>query len=170
MPLNPGRPIPIAEHHPDNVGVLAYLGRPARGRTPALSARPGDVEDPYMTLGSHPDVVGWLWDRLGAALPEDARCVVLGTPALAEPTSGLVLAVALGTSYALRLTPDDVPAALESGARTVHHYDSVDVTLDVGAWGAGWVFGTFATAEGASLARAFAHARALGRGPWAPLA
>src|SRR5579871_4830952 len=27
--------------------------------------------DPYMNLGSHPDIVDSLWNKLGAALPED---------------------------------------------------------------------------------------------------
>ena len=107
MPINPGRRIRVADAHPANEGVLAYLRTKERAHTSPLSTKPGDVKDPYYELGTHPDVVEHLWDRLGPALPEDCRCVVLGAVALAQPRSGVVMALGLGTNYALRLTPED---------------------------------------------------------------
>ncbi len=54
------------------------------GRIPkAPLLAPADrVPQPYLRIGSHPDVVQLLWDQLGPALPEDCRAVVPGSPAL----------------------------------------------------------------------------------------
>ncbi len=161
MSFDPGHAIPVDDAHPDNRGVLAYLQRPRNGPHPPLSAPPSAFADPYYELGTHPDVVEQLWDRLGTALPADSRCVVAGTPGLVDPASGFVLAVGLGTGYALRFAPADFHAALAEGATTTHHYRSVDLLLDISTWGPGWVYGSWAAPEAERLARAAAHARAL---------
>jgi hypothetical protein len=132
----------VDEKLPTNGGVLGYLRRRNERGLP-LCAAPDEVGyDPYLSLGSHPDVVERVWKELGAGLPDEARCVVLGTPGLAA--SGLVLAVALGTSYALRLPDDEVAGALESGSVQRHRYGRFGPTLDVEkTFGPSWVFGTF---------------------------
>src|SRR5688500_6103751 len=114
MPIDPGRRIRVADEHPANQGVLAYLRTNERARTSPRSAKPGDVPDPYYQLGTHPDIVEHLWDKLGRALPEDCRCVVVACVALVQPKSGVVIALGLGTSYALRLTAEDLLDALAS--------------------------------------------------------
>jgi hypothetical protein len=109
-------------HHVDstlgaNRTVLEYLAR-GKDESVALVRSPESVQLPYLTLGSHPDIVERVWDELGQELSPDARCVVLGRPALVAPGPGLVLALALGTSYALRVAPGDREAALAEGLRT----------------------------------------------------
>jgi hypothetical protein len=158
MPYSPGRRIEVAERHALNRGVLAYLGRAERASTAPLSARPGDLADPYYQLGTHPDVVEYLWDTLGGTLPEDCRAVVLGTPALVQPDSGVILALGLGTEYALRLTPADAIEARAAGLEVAHHYRTSDSTLDLTSWGEGWFFCRYDRREPEWLARSFEEA------------
>lgn len=165
MPLDPGRSIAVAEAHPANRGVLAHL-RARTSEGAPLTARPGDVPSPYLGLGAHPDVVERVWDQLGWALSEDCRCIVHGTPALVDPGTGLVLALALGTSYVLRIAPADLEGSLAAGARTTHAFAGGG-TLDLATFGPGWVFGRFAAIEADQLAAARAHASHLGDRDWA---
>jgi hypothetical protein len=147
---------PLAAGHPENVGLLAYLaqGRPAG--TPPV-ARPSSVPDPYYGCGCHPDVVEHLWDGLGQVLPRASRALVFGTPALVHATAGIVLAVGLGTSYALRLPApalaDPAAAALES-ARV---FGTSGTRLDLAAWGPFWRFGGYQAREREWLAAAAAE-------------
>jgi hypothetical protein len=167
VPISPGRRIDVAETQPLNRGVLAYLRAHERSAGQPLSARPGDVADPYYQLGSHPDIVEHVWDILGRALPQDCRCVVLGSPALVELRSGIVLALALGTTYTLRLTPADADAAEAAGLKAAHHYQTSGDVLDVAAWGEGWRFGAYDRRESEWLARAIAYVTAAASGPGA---
>jgi len=81
---------------PENGGLLAHLERRnERGRP--LAASPDEFDQPYLSLGSHPDVVERIWHELAPAV--EWRLVVLGTPAAVSPDTGTVLAVAYGTSY-----------------------------------------------------------------------
>jgi hypothetical protein len=132
---------------PDNRGLLDYLT--AAGRDPRLVTAPGEgLRDPYLEAGSHPDVVARVWEELGAELPPEARCLVLGTPALVRAATGTVLAVALGTTYALRVPASRWDEALALGVRQVHLYTAGAVTLDVGErFGPDWVFGLWVEAE-----------------------
>ncbi|MGZ4850161.1 MAG: hypothetical protein ACXV2C_02135 [Candidatus Bathyarchaeia archaeon] len=41
-----------------------------------------DVADPYMSGGSHPEIVVPVWDELGKNLTREGRFVVCGTPVL----------------------------------------------------------------------------------------
>jgi len=149
-------PIRIREDLPANLGVLAYLG-PAAGRAP-LAQAPEDHVDPYQGAGSHPDVVEYLWVRLNGALPADCRVVVYGSPALAHPEAGVILALAMGTSYVLRLQSTDRDTAMAAGAEPVHEYSSpkghvVNAPLQ---FGSDWVFGRWDRREPAWCARSYA--------------
>ena len=130
----------LVRDYPANAGVLDYLGR-GRGNAdqPILKA-PADVSHPYYTLGTHPDLVERLWDRLNARLPEDCRRVVYRTPVLMHPRSGAIFAFGAGTSYALWLPEECLRAALRAGAEQVHTYTG-DRVLDLQTLGRGWVFG-----------------------------
>jgi hypothetical protein len=122
--------------------VLGYLaqGGPPDG-VPVV--RPGPETDTWR-LGAHPDIVAHLWERLNAGLPADCRFLVADSAALVDPDSGLVLAVALGTQYALRVSGQGLLAALEAGHETSHQFATVGRTLDLAAsFGAGWVFGRY---------------------------
>ena len=131
----------VAHERPENAGVLRYLG-PGRGLEHLPVGEPADGAD-RLHLGTHPLVVARLWDKLTAELPSDGRCVIYGSPALVEPQSGVVLAVGIGTQYALRLRPDDRMLALGSGAKLVHTFRTSGGTLDLAtAFGADWTFGT----------------------------
>jgi hypothetical protein len=99
-----------------------------------------------MNAGSHPDIVERVWDQLGAALPPEAAVCILGSPALANP-AGVVLAVAYGTAYVLRLLPADLEAALRAGAQTVMRW-SDGSTTDIGVeFGPDWIFGRWDARE-----------------------
>ena len=124
-----------------NAGVLAYLTR----RSPASLAyqSPGDVANPWMGSGSHPDIVERVWKVLGASIPAECRAIVHGTPALVDPATGLVLAVAIGTQYALRLRATDVAAAVARGAPTATKWSGGE-TLDVReTFGEEWILGSW---------------------------
>jgi len=142
-------PVPDATR-PENAGVLRYLDR--GGSTDEPDPHP-DQADRYH-LGTHPDIVAHLWDTLAAALDGDARAVLRATPVLVDPASGVVVAVGIGTTYALRLTPEDAAAAMADGIATVHVYRTVGRTLDLAAeFGPGWVFGARHDDETAWLRR-----------------
>ena len=142
-------PAPVAT--PVNDGVLRYLGR---GVEPAdvRVARPGPETDTWR-LGAHPDTVEQLWTRLNAALSGDCRFLVADTAALVDPESGVILAVALGTQYALRLSGEGLVAARSDGYETRHEFATVGRTLELEAtFGPGWVFGQYDEREGPWLA------------------
>ena len=126
---------------PENAGALTYLahGRPASEGT--FGPPTADVDQHH--LGTHPSVVTRLWDTLNLALPIDARWLVFDGPALVHP-DGVIVAAAIGTQYALRLRPADRRQAIADGAELVHHFRTVDTTLDLpSTFGAEWVFGRF---------------------------
>jgi hypothetical protein len=141
----------------ENDGVLRYLGRGAPAE-PVVIQRPSPSVDTWR-LGAHPDIVEHLWTRLNAALPSDGRFLVADTAALVDPDSGLVLAVALGTQYAIRLTGAGIAAAEAADYETTHEFRTVGRTLDLAeAFGPGWVFGRYDGREGQWLAETVAAA------------
>jgi hypothetical protein len=81
---------------------------------------PDQGPDPYFECGAHPDIVEHVWERLGKRLPKDARCLLFGTPALVQPTSGVVLVICMGTAYFLR-----VPSARRGDALATGHLQSI---------------------------------------------
>lgn len=137
-----------------NEGVLRYLGQ---GLDPAaVPAEPVPDDVDTWRLGAHPDIVALLWSRLNGALPADAGYLVAGGATLVHPDSGLILAAALGTQYALRLSGEELAAARAAGYETVHTFRSVERTLDLTAtFGAGWVFGRHDAREASWLAESY---------------
>src|SRR5438309_2072950 len=93
------------ESHPANRPVLATLAATAtrRGKQLGPFATADRVKSPYTACDCHPDAVEWVWNRLGATLPEKGYCLVCGRPALVHPHAGVLLAVCLGTAYCLRV-------------------------------------------------------------------
>ena len=135
---------------PENLGSLRYLAH-SRPAVEAFSGPPhADVDRRH--LGTLPAVVDRLWDVLNSALPADARWLVFDGPALVHPESGIILAAAIGSQYALRLQPADLAAAIAAGAELVHTFRTVGTTLDLpAAFGPDWVFGRFDEHEPAWL-------------------
>ncbi|MEQ1516334.1 MAG: hypothetical protein ABL931_07595 [Usitatibacteraceae bacterium] len=105
-------------------------------------AKPEDVAQPYMSLGTHPDLVARLWDELPAKLPVDCRVIFFGRPALMHPASGVVFGFARGThTYALRLPEPQYGAAIRAGAERIMHYPVGQPSMNLATIGAGWLFG-----------------------------
>ena len=103
--------------------------------------------DYYWGAGAHPEVVERLWDQLGENLPKTSRALVFGTPAHVHPDSGVVLAFALGTEYALRLPRRVWRDSRPAGLRTVAQWTgggSTDIVLECGK---DWILGSFAADE-----------------------
>jgi hypothetical protein len=128
--------------HPANAGVLRYLADGADPSTVSIE-RPTAETDTWR-LGAHPDVVEHLWKTLNGALPADGRILLAGGAAVANPRSGELVAVALGTQYAVRLSPAAFDEAVGRGHETAHTFGSVGRSLDLATtFGARWVFGRY---------------------------
>jgi|HubBroStandDraft_4_1064222.scaffolds.fasta_scaffold317918_1 hypothetical protein len=147
--------------HATNSRVVNYLGaknqKSGSKWTENPSCPPESVEQPYLRLGAHPNVVTRLWNNYAAALPARCNWVVYGTPVLVNPGSAVIFACALGTCYAIRLPKDVQSEALELGLDTVHTYSNGEV-LDLADLGDGWVFGHALTEEQRWCVRAFEYA------------
>jgi hypothetical protein len=145
------------DHDPANERVFRYLAQ----RTEAKSGEqpvelPDDPErDYYLESGAHPDIVERLWDQLGKALPADSRALVFGVPALVHRASGIVLAFASGTQYALRLPESIVRARRPAGLKTVVEWTGGGSTDIARECGQEWIFGSFDAAEAEWCAQAF---------------
>lgn len=144
----------VALDRPENAGVLDYLGR-SRGLGDLPVGQSPDEVDRWH-LGTHPRIVERLWDALDAALPVSGRCVIFGSPALVQPVSGIVLAVGIGTQYALRLLPGDLDQEIAEGSEVLHTFETSGGRLDLRErFGPDWVFGRFDEREATSLAATF---------------
>ena len=129
---------------PANARVLAALARLGPGKPEVM--RHDAVPDAYLRCGCHPDIVERLWDQLGPALPQDCRLLIYGTPALAH-ASGLILALGMGTRYALRIPPSCIQAAKDAGADTINTWSGggrMDIQVD---YGEDWIFGSWLALE-----------------------
>ena len=125
---------------PLNQKVLTYLS--ARSPDSPLSLLPGESErDPYMYLGSHPDIVERIWKGIGSKLDSDCRLIVRGTPALVQPETGIILAFALGTQYCLHLPDSLAETVLAAGLPTKMKWSNGRVTDIAKKFGEGWIFG-----------------------------
>jgi hypothetical protein len=153
----------IAQELSENGGLLRYFAAGGDPGSVAVEQPPADVDT--WRLGAHPDIVERLWTHLNAALPADSRSLIAGGAALVDPSSGLVLAVALGTQYAIRLTEEGLAAALAAGLETRHEFATVGRTLDLAAtFGPGWVFGRYDEREAGWLAESAATFGTAGSG------
>jgi len=130
-----------------NERVVRYLERNSRGRLSPEGRPPGDTYHDYWECGSHPDIVERLWDQLGKPLPKDCRQVVMGSPALVHPGSGVVLALAIGTQYALRVPGRVLRDGLPAGARTQNTWSGGGQMNIQEEFGADWVFGKWDSSE-----------------------
>ena len=131
---------------PSNKMVVAYLSN--RNPEAALTLLPEEsTRDPYMHLGSHPDIVERVWKGIGAELDTDCRLIVCGTPALVQPVTGIILAIALGTQYCLHLSDPLFKTALAAGASTTRKWSGRRVTNIADEFGAGWIFGKWLKEE-----------------------
>lgn len=103
-------PVYIHFGSPANQSVLAYLG--ITDIQAAAAYPPEEVN--LFQLGTHPDLVEYLW-KLGASAAPGCACVInqRSSPLLAHPGSGIIFGLAGGTStLALRLPEPEHSAAL----------------------------------------------------------
>ena len=100
--------------------------------------------DPYWGASSHPDVVEFVWDRLGAALPAEARRLFKQRAVLCHPPTGRVVAIPWGTAYAIWLSGDALAEAHADGYLSTYEWSNRTVTdLADDLADPGWVFGRF---------------------------
>jgi hypothetical protein len=132
--------------NPLNQKVLKYLS--LRYPDSPLTLLPEESKrDPYMSSGSHPDIVERIWKGIGPNLDSDCRLIVCGTPALVQPDTGIILAFALGTQYCLHLPNELVKTALAAGARTTTKWSNGRVTDVAKILDKGWIFGRWLEEE-----------------------
>jgi hypothetical protein len=125
--------------HPANQKLIAFLAQFHQRSTPEIMT-PDQVVQPYMTLGTHPDLVERLWDQLTILLSKDCRAVFFNSPTLIRPDTGIVFGFAGGThTYALRLPPLVYSEAMRAGAQRVHAFSSGE-TWNLDDVGEAWVF------------------------------
>jgi hypothetical protein len=96
---------------------------------------------------THPDIVERLWNGLNRTLPVECRAVIATTPALVVPSSGIVIAIALGMAYALRLPRLLADYADAAGATIVERWTSGGSTNAQQEIGPDWVFGSWNARE-----------------------
>ena len=113
-----------------------------------LPPRPdGSFRDPYMEAGAHPELVEYLWQKLGPTLAEDCRYIAVSRPALARPDNGRIFAMAAGTFLRIWLAEPDHAEALAEGFKSTWTWTSGRVTDIVAEMGTGWVFGRYSPLE-----------------------
>lgn len=140
-----------------NKGLFRFLGsRPAAdGGGPPVTPPDDPKRDYYWGAGAHPETVARVWDQLGKNLPSATRAVVFGTPALVHPESGVVLAFALGTEYALRLPRRLWREGRPGGLRTATKWSGGGSTDIARECGEDWILGSYASDEIAWCEEAF---------------
>jgi hypothetical protein len=146
--------------HPMNESVLRFLEQlhRAENRGPDVRA-PSDYRRDYWESGSHPDAVERVWDQLGRSLPAECRQVVLGSPALVEPVTGVLLALAFGTAYGVRLPPSLCSSGLPPGVRTETKWTGGRGMNIQEEFGRDWVFGAWAAEEEKWCSQVFGELR-----------
>jgi hypothetical protein len=130
---------------PHNEQVLRYLSR-RNDVEPGVTPRE-NVMHAYDRCGSHPDVVARIWDEIGSMLPSQSLCLVCGTPAIVHVQTGVILAIAIGTQYCLRLPGGLAAEAIRVGAKTCTVWaggSEMDTRRDLGE---DWVFGAWLREE-----------------------
>lgn len=146
----------LDEQHPLNQPLLKRLRERKGGRAGILPIAPPTAHaDPYTGAGSHPEIVERVWDEFGGSLSVDCRALVYGTPALVEPRSGVVIAMAFGTAYALRIPSRSVADALTAGCKSEQNWTGGGSTVAREEFGEGWLFGRWAAKEKEWLRESF---------------
>jgi hypothetical protein len=135
----------MSVRQPLNDGVIRYLERHRTFAEDDRAPRPDHLD--YWESGSHPDVVERVWNQLGNALPLECRRVVCGTPALVHPTSKVVIAVSIGTAYAVRLPSTVLGSGLPKDVRVEHTWSTGGRMNAQTEFGPAWIFGTYAREE-----------------------
>jgi hypothetical protein len=127
--------------HPANQGIIACLKHIARNWRGPLSCHPSEAYDPYYHLGTHPDLVERLWDKLTVKISVDCRWVLHARPVLIHPETGIVFAFATGThTYALRIPQAFRPQSLLAKAGHRYEYPGGKV-LELSEYDGDWFFG-----------------------------
>ncbi len=128
-----------------NEKVIRYLER--RGKEEVDDRPPRGEQRDYWEAGSHPEIVERIWDQLGRSFPAESRRVVCGSPVLLQPASRVILAVAIGTQYAIRLPSPVSQTGPPANARTETVW-SDGARMDVRhEFGSDWVFGSYSAEE-----------------------
>jgi hypothetical protein len=120
------------------------------------SCSPDSVEQPYVRLGAHPNVVTGFGTPLPLRCPLSVIGWSMGRLYSSIPHRRLFLLV-LSARPMLRLPEDARSEAIGLGLGTVHRY-SDDVVVDLADWGEGWIFGRGLSEEQRWCVRAFEHA------------
>ncbi len=130
--------ITVDFHHKANAGILAHLKK--TNWVVAISdCSPQDHPDPYLQLGTHPELVARLWDELSLLLPEPCQWIINERPVLVHPRTGIIFGYAEGThAYALRLPLAIQQDALQQGAKRTYRYPDHLFHLDT--FGEEWIF------------------------------
>jgi hypothetical protein len=140
-----------------NQPLLTSLGRRAARGVPPVAAVTEDA-DPCGNAGCHPDIVERVWGELAPAVPGSDRAFVFGLPAIVDAATGVVLALAYGTGYLLRIRAEDHEAAAAAGCTAVRAWSDGTRTDAIAEFGADWRFGVWHGAEATWLeASAEAH-------------
>lgn len=141
---------------PRNNELLTHVGR--RGHIP-----PSEGID----LGTHYDLIDHLWQDCNSKLVHDCRWVVAFRPALVNPKTGVAFAIAMGTSYFIRIpepfrtayVTDLRAKALRDGERRGLESDDLDRYLGhrtgVSRIGPSWASGWFLPNEGVYIHQAY---------------
>lgn len=119
--------------HPANAGILEELRRFFGPKIWPLT-KPQSA-----TQGTHPDIEMRFWDEIPRRADHVARATLFQRPALVHANTGILLGIAIGTSYAIRLPPKELKEALSTGAYQAKQY--ADEVLNLTNSGAGWIFG-----------------------------
>jgi hypothetical protein len=130
-----------------NAGIVAYLEHRTDPCALPDTRTPRPEQKDHWESGSHPDIVERVWDQLGAGLPTECRQVVLGSPALVDPVSGVIFALAIGTQYAVRLPLSARSCGQPPGVRTTTTWAGGQLMDIQATFGPEWVFGSWAPVE-----------------------
>lgn len=126
--------------NPVNQGILdclQYLGRNWRG---PLSCHPSEAHDPYYHLGTHPDLVEKLWDKLTVEIPMDSTWVLHSRPVLVHPETSVIFAFATGThTYAFRVPESQRDEEIAAQLKQQYRYPDGRI-LDLTQYDSDWIF------------------------------
>ncbi len=111
-------------------------------------------KDPHLVdlfqLGTHPELIEYLWHDLADKLPVNCQWVIYSRPVLVRFDSGIIFGCAGGThTYGFRLSPDALEEALKVGAKRITHYPEYAnlgipaSSFDIETFGPEWILGGF---------------------------